>query len=162
MSVTYADIEAASARLAGHIVTTPCAFSQRLSAATHTKLWIKTENQQYTSAFKERGALNKLLLLSDAERARGVFAASAGNHAQGLAYHAQRLGIPATIVMPVSTPFVKIQKTQGFGANVVIDGPGYEESSAKAQELCAAANGVYVHPFEDAQVLAGQGTIAIE
>jgi threonine dehydratase len=162
MSVTHADILAAAGRLNGHIVRTPCAFSQRLSAMTGANLWIKAENQQFTSAFKERGALNKLLLLDDRERARGVFAASAGNHAQGLAYHAQRLGVPATIVMPVGTPFVKIQKTQGFGANVVIEGASYDEASARAQDLCAQSQGFYIHPFNDADVLAGQGTIAIE
>jgi threonine dehydratase len=162
MSVTYADIQAAAGRLNGHVVRTPCAFSQRLSAMTGASLWIKAENQQFTSAFKERGALNKLLLLDDSERARGVFAASAGNHAQGLAYHAQRLGIPATIVMPVGTPFVKIQKTQGFGANVVIEGSSYDDSSAHAIALCEQSQGLYVHPFNDEQVLAGQGTIAIE
>ncbi len=162
MSVNFADIEAAAGRIAGHVVRTPCTFSQRLSTATRVKLWIKAENQQYTSAFKERGALNKLLQLSEDERRRGVFAASAGNHAQGLAYHAQRLGIPATIVMPQGTPFVKIQKTEGFGATVVMDGKGYDESSAHAIRLCDAAGGVYVHPFNDDAVLAGQGTIAIE
>jgi len=162
MSVTFADIEAAAGRIAGHVVRTPCAFSQRLSTATRARLWIKAETQQYTSAFKERGALNKLLQLSEEERRRGVFAASAGNHAQGLAYHAQRLGIPATIVMPQGTPFVKIQKTEGFGATVVIEGKGYDESSAHAIRLCEAAGGVYVHPFNDAAVIAGQGTVAIE
>jgi len=162
MTVTYADIQAAATRLDGHIVRTPCAFSQRLSAMTGAKLWIKSEHQQFTSAFKERGALNKLLSLDDSERARGVFAASAGNHAQGLAYHAQRLGIPATIVMPAGTPFVKIEKTQGFGANVVIEGASYEDSSAHAMTLCELSQGVYVHPFNDEAVLAGQGTTAIE
>lgn len=162
MSVSFSDIEAAAIRIAGHVVRTPCAFSQRLSAATRNKVWIKAENQQYTSAFKERGALNKLLLLSESERKRGVFAASAGNHAQGLAYHAQRLGIPATIVMPVGTPFVKVQKTQGFGAKVVIEGEGYEAASTHAIDLCEKAGGVYVHPFNDEAVLSGQGTIAIE
>jgi len=162
MTVTFSDIEAAAQRLSGHIVRTPCIFSQRLSAQYRNKLWVKAENQQYTSCFKERGALNKLLQLSESERARGVFAASAGNHAQGLAYHAQRLGIPATIVMPNGTPFVKIQKTQSFGANVVIQGQNYDEASAAAQLACEQSQGVYVHPFNDEQVLAGQGTIAIE
>ena len=162
MSVTFADIGAAARRIAGQVVRTPCTFSQRLSTATQHQLWIKAENQQITSAFKERGALNKLLLLSDAERARGVYAASAGNHAQGLAYHAQRLGIPATIVMPNGTPFVKIQKTQGFGANVVIEGKGYDDASAHAIALCSEVGGVYVHPFNDEAVIAGQGTIAVE
>lgn len=162
MSVTFADIEAAARRLEGHIVRTPCTFSQRLSAATRSKLWVKSENQQYTSTFKERGALNKLLSLSEDERKRGVFTASAGNHAQGLAYHAQRLGIPATIVMPQGTPFVKVQKTQGFGANVVIEGAGYDDASTAAQAMCAEKGGVYVHAFNDEQVIIGQGTIAIE
>jgi threonine dehydratase len=162
MTVTFQDIEAAAERIKGHVVRTPCTFSQRLSASTRTKVWIKSENQQYTSAFKERGALNKLLQLSEEERQRGVFAASAGNHAQGLAYHAQRLGIPATIVMPVGTPFVKVQKTQSFGAHIVIEGATYDESSAIAQKLCAEKGGVYVHPFNDRDVLIGQGTLVIE
>ncbi len=162
MSVTLADIQAAASRIAGHVVRTPCTFSQRLTDATGIDLWLKGENQQYTSTFKERGALNKLLQLSDAERARGVFAASAGNHAQGLAYHAKRLGIPATIVMPKGTPFVKMQKTQGFGARVIIEGQTYDEASAHAIGLCEKTGGVYVHPFDDRDVLIGQGTIAIE
>ncbi|EGF92247.1 threonine dehydratase [Asticcacaulis biprosthecium C19] len=162
MSVTFQDIEAAAKRLEGHIVRTPCTFSQRLSAATHRKIWVKSENQQFTSAFKERGALNKILSLSESERARGVFAASAGNHGQGLAYHAQRLGIPATIVMPVGTPFVKVQKTQSFGAIIVIEGANYDEASKAAQTLCEERQGVYVHPFNDRDVIIGQGTIAIE
>ena len=162
MSVSYSDIEAAAARIAGQVVRTPCTFSQRLSAATRNQVWVKAENQQYTSAFKERGALNKLLLLTESERKRGVFAASAGNHAQGLAYHAQRLGIPATIVMPVGTPFVKVQKTQGFGATVVMEGDSYEAASTHAMAMCETVGGVYVHPFNDEAVLTGQGTIAIE
>ncbi len=162
MSVTFADIEAAAGRIAGQVVRTPCTFSQRLSAATGNRLWIKAENQQFTSAFKERGALNKLSILTPDELQRGVYAASAGNHAQGLAYHATRLGIPATIVMPLGTPFVKVQKTQGFGATVVMHGASYDEASDHAIALCRDAGGVYVHPFDDEQVLAGQGTIAIE
>lgn len=162
MPVTFDDIKAAHARLEGHIVKTPCIFSQRLSAATRRKIWLKSENQQYTSSFKERGALNRLLSLSEAERARGVFAASAGNHAQGLAYHAKRLDIPATIVMPIGTPFVKIEKTQGFGATVVLEGNSYDDASDYAKILCEEKKGVYIHPFDDAHVIAGQGTIAIE
>lgn len=161
-NVTFDDIKAAAARLKGHIVETPCTFSQKLSAATRRKVWVKFENQQFTSAFKERGALNRLLTLTDSERQRGVFAASAGNHGQGLAYHAERLGIPATIVMPQGTPFVKIQKTQSYGANVVMAGANYDEASDHALKLCADSGGVYVHPFDDAHVLAGQGSIAIE
>jgi threonine dehydratase len=162
MSLTYQDILDAADRLKGHVVNTPCAFSQRLSAATRSQLWIKYENQQFTSAFKERGALNKLLKLTSDERERGVYAASAGNHAQGLAYHAKRLGIPATIVMPHGTPFVKVQKTQSFGAKIVMEGDNYDESSTHAQILCEKAGAVYVHPFNDYDVMAGQGTLALE
>jgi len=162
MTVSFSDIKSAAERIKGHVVETPCAFSQRLSAATHAKLWIKYENQQFTSAFKERGALNKLMQLSPEERQRGVYAASAGNHAQGLAYHGHRLGIPVTIVMPHGTPFMKIQKTQGHGAAVIIEGQNYDESSKHAQTLCQNSGGVYVHPFNDEQVLTGQGTLAIE
>lgn len=162
MSVSFQDILDATERLKGHVLNTPCTYSQRLSVATRAQLWIKYENQQYTSAFKERGALNKLMKLSEDERKRGVYAASAGNHAQGLAYHAQRLGIPATIVMPHGTPFVKVQKTQGFGAKVIIEGNSYDESSSHAMQICEAAGAVYVHPFNDYDVMAGQGTLAIE
>ena len=161
-AVTFADIEAAAERIAGRIVPTSLPFSQRLSEAFGQQLWIKAENRQYTSSFKERGALNKLMLLSETERRRGVFAASAGNHAQGLAYHATRLGVPSTIVMPEGTPFVKIERTQSFGARVVIEGASYDEASAAAQALCAGQGGVYVHPFDDPAVIAGQGTIGLE
>ncbi|MGN6423750.1 MAG: threonine ammonia-lyase [Asticcacaulis sp.] len=161
-TVTFADIEAAAGRIDGQIVRTSMPFSRRLSDAFGAQLWMKAENRQYTSAFKERGALNKLLLLSEDERRRGVFAASAGNHAQGLAYHATRLGVPSTIVMPEGTPFVKIERTQSFGAQVVIAGKSYDDASAAAQTLCADKGGVYVHPFNDAAVIAGQGTIGVE
>ncbi|HWU50681.1 MAG TPA: threonine ammonia-lyase [Asticcacaulis sp.] len=162
MNVTFADIEAAARRIDGQIVRTSMPFSRRLSDAFGAQLWMKAENRQYTSAFKERGALNKLLLLTEDERRRGVFAASAGNHAQGLAYHATRLGVPSTIVMPEGTPFVKIERTQSFGAQVVIAGKSYDDASAAAQTLCADKDGVYVHPFNDAAVIAGQGTIGVE
>ncbi|ESQ80974.1 threonine ammonia-lyase [Asticcacaulis sp. YBE204] len=162
MSVSLQNIQDAAERISGHVVHTPCAYSQKLSAMTRAQLWIKFENQQYTSAFKERGALNKLMTLSEDERARGVYAASAGNHAQGIAYHATRLGIPATIVMPHGTPFVKVQKTQSFGAKVVIEGANYDESSAYAQKVCEEAGAVYIHPFNDYDVMAGQGTVALE
>jgi threonine dehydratase len=161
-TVTFADIEAAAGRIDGQIVRTSMPFSRRLSDAFGAQLWMKAENRQYTSAFKERGALNKLLLLTEDERRRGVFAASAGNHAQGLAYHATRLGVPSTIVMPEGTPFVKIERTQSFGAQVVIAGKTYDDASAAAQQLCADKGGVYVHPFNDAAVIAGQGTIGVE
>lgn len=162
INVTFADIEAAARRIDGQIVRTSMPFSRRLSDAFGAQLWMKAENRQYTSAFKERGALNKLLLLTEDERRRGVFAASAGNHAQGLAYHATRLGVPSTIVMPEGTPFVKIERTQSFGAQVVIAGKSYDDASAAAQTLCADKDGVYVHPFNDAAVIAGQGTIGVE
>src|ERR1700761_5811613 len=122
MSVTIDDIRAAAARLAGHIERTPCRPSRTLSQISGAQVWIKFENLQFTAAFKERGALNKLLQLTPAEQKRGVIAASAGNHAQGLSYHGQRLGVPVTIVMPRGTPFVKVQQTRDFGASVVIGG----------------------------------------
>jgi threonine dehydratase len=161
-TVAFADIEAAAGRIDGQVVRTSMPFSRRLSDAFGAQLWVKAENRQYTSAFKERGALNKLLLLNEDERRRGVFAASAGNHAQGLAYHATRLGVPSVIVMPEGTPFVKIERTQSFGAQVVIAGKSYDDASAAAQQLCADKGGVYVHPFNDAAVIAGQGTIGVE
>src|SRR5580698_9760121 len=120
MTLAFDDILAARDRLQGHIERTPCRHSRTLSEITGADVWIKFENQQFTAAYKERGALNKLLQLTETEKRRGVIAASAGNHAQGLAYHAARLGIPATIVMPVSTPFVKVEQTRNFGADVVL------------------------------------------
>lgn len=161
-TVTFADIEAAAARIEGQVVRTTLPFSRRLSDAFGAQLWMKAENRQYTSAFKERGALNRLLQLSEDERRRGVFAASAGNHAQGLAYHATRLGIPATIVMPEGTPFVKIERTQSFGGLVVIAGASYDDAARAAHQLCEDRGGVYIHPFNDPDVIAGQGTIALE
>src|SRR5271163_1698162 len=121
MTLTFAQIEAAAARLKGHIERTPCRHSRTLSQITGAEVWVKFENLQFTAAFKERGALNKLLLLSPAERKRGVIAASAGNHAQALAYHASRLQVPSVIVMPRGTPTVKVEHTRAFGAEVVID-----------------------------------------
>ena len=162
MTLTFAQIEAAAARLEGHIERTPCRHSKTLSQITGADVWVKFENQQFTAAYKERGALNKLLQLTDEERRRGVIAASAGNHSQGLAYHAQRLGIPVTIVMPRNTPFVKVQQTREFGAEVVIEGEGYDDAQAKAMALCAERDLVFVHPFNDIDVMAGQGTIALE
>src|SRR3984893_15424565 len=122
MTLTLDDIKAAAARLDGHIERTPCRRSRTLSEITGAEVWVKFENMQFTASYKERGALNKLLLLSEAEKKRGVIAASAGNHAQALAYHGQRLGVPVTIVMPKATPFVKVQQTRDFGATVIIDG----------------------------------------
>jgi threonine dehydratase len=162
MTLTFAQIEAAAARLEGHIERTPCRHSKTLSQITGAEVWVKFENLQFTAAYKERGALNKLLQLTDDERRRGVIAASAGNHSQGLAYHAQRLGVPVTIVMPRNTPFVKVQQTRDFGAEVVMEGEGYDDAQAKAMTLCAERDLVFVHPFNDIDVMAGQGTIALE
>src|SRR5260370_13987886 len=129
MTLSLDDIKAAAARLDGHIERTPCRRSRTLSEITGADVWVKFENMQFTASYKERGALNKLLLLSEAEEKRGVIAASAGNHAQALAYHGQRLGVPVTIVMPKATPFVKIQQTRDFCATVIIDGESYDSAS---------------------------------
>lgn len=162
MTLSIDDIRAAADRLKGHIERTPCRHSRTLSEITGAEVWVKFENLQFTAAYKERGALNTLLQLSDNERGRGVIAASAGNHSQGLAYHAARLGIPVTIVMPRSTPFVKVQQTRGHGANVVLEGDNYDEASAVAMKLCNEQDLAFVHPFNDLQVMAGQGTVALE
>ena len=162
MTLTFAQIEAAAARLAGQIERTPCRHSKTLSKITGAEVWVKFENLQFTAAYKERGALNKLLQLTDEQKQRGVIAASAGNHSQGLAYHAQRLGVPVTIVMPKATPFVKVQQTRDFGAEVVIDGEGYDEAQSLAHRLCTERDLTFVHPFNDIDVMAGQGTIALE
>ena len=162
MTLTFDDILAAQARLKGHIERTPCRPSRTLSEITGAEVWVKFENLQFTAAYKERGALNKLLQLTPEEQKRGVIAASAGNHSQGLAYHAARLGIPVTIVMPRSTPFVKVQQTRAHGAVVVLDGEGYDEASAFALKLCDERDLVFVHPFNDIDVMAGQGTVALE
>src|SRR5271168_5636590 len=162
MTLTLDDIKAAAKRLDGHIERTPCRYSMTLSAITGAEVWVKFENLQFTASYKERGALNKLLQLSPDERQRGVIAASAGNHAQGLAYHAARLGVPVTIVMPKGTPFVKVQQTRAFGAEVVLEGGSYEEAQAHAHLIRDQRDLVFVHPFNDLDVIAGQGTIAIE
>ena len=162
MTLTFAQIEAAAERLKGQIERTPCHHSRTLSEITGAEIWVKFENLQFTAAYKERGALNKLLQLTPDERARGVIAASAGNHSQGLAYHASRLGIPVTIVMPVATPFVKAQQTRAFGAEVVIDGASYEDAQSRARAIRDQRDLVFVHPFNDIDVIAGQGTIALE
>ena len=130
MTLDFEDILAAQARLEGHIERTPCRHSRTLSEITGAEVWVKFENHQFTAAYKERGALNKLLLLGENVRSRGVIAASAGNHSQGLSYHAARLGIPVTIVMPKGTPFVKVQQTRAHGAEVLIEGDSYAEASS--------------------------------
>jgi threonine dehydratase len=160
MTLAFAQIEAAAERLKGHIERTPCRHSKTLSQITGAEVWVKFENLQFTASFKERGALNKLLQIND--RARGVIAASAGNHSQGLAYHGQQLGMPVTIVMPLATPFVKVQQTRAFGAEVVLEGDTYEEAAAYAEALCEQRDLIFVHPFNDVDVMAGQGTIALE
>ena len=160
--VSAADVRAAAQRLAGQIENTPCLHSRTLSAITGAEVWLKFENLQFTASFKERGALNRLLALEAAERARGVIAVSAGNHAQGVAYHAQRLGIPAVIVMPAFTPTVKVERTRGFGAEVVLTGDSFEDARAAALALAAERGLAMVHPYDDARVIAGQGTIALE
>lgn len=162
LPIALADVEAAAMAIAGAVVRTPCLRSQTLSELTGADVYLKFENLQFTAAYKERGALNKLLTLSPEERARGVIAASAGNHAQGLAYHARRLGIPATIVMPRFTPIVKVQQTEGHSAHVVLHGEKFEDAAAHAHELAAKRGFVFVPPFDDAAVMAGQGTVGLE
>ncbi|HEV2363152.1 MAG TPA: threonine ammonia-lyase [Caulobacteraceae bacterium] len=162
MTLTLSDIEAAAARIAGQVEKTPCRYSRTLSEITGAKVWVKFENLQFTASFKERGALNKLSQLKQEERERGVIAASAGNHAQGLAYHGERLGIPVTIVMPRGTPHVKMQQTRDFGALVVIDGDSFDDAHAHAVELANERGLTFVHPFDDLEVMAGQGTLALE
>lgn len=162
MSVTLEDVRAAQERLAGQIAVTPCLRSRTLSEITGAELWLKFENLQYTASFKERGALNRLAQLTPEQAAVGVVAMSAGNHAQGVAYHARRLGIPATIVMPRATPFVKVENTRRFGATVVLEGDGVEEAARHAWLLAEAHELTFVHPFDDLAVVAGQGTLALE
>jgi threonine dehydratase len=159
---TIDDIRAAAQRIEGAVIRTPMLISRTLSEIIGAEVWLKFENLQFTGAFKERGALNKLLQLTDEERARGVIAASAGNHAQAVAFHGKRLGIPVTIVMPSATPTVKVSQTEGHGARVVLQGAMYDDAHAKACELALEHGAVFVHPFDDAEVIAGQGTLALE
>ncbi|QMW24334.1 threonine ammonia-lyase [Sandaracinobacteroides saxicola] len=162
LPISFADVEAAAAAIAGHVIRTPTLESRTLGELLGTRVFLKFENLQFTAAYKERGALNRLLALSPEERKRGVIAMSAGNHAQGLAYHAKRLGIPATIVMPRHTPTIKVQQTEGHDANVVLHGEKLEESQAHAHEIAEKRKLVFVHPYDDALVMAGQGTVALE
>ena len=162
MAVTLEDVRAAAAALRGAIVDTPCLQSRTLSDVTGADVYLKFENLQFTAAFKERGALNKLLSLTAPQRAAGVIAASAGNHAQGLAYHARRLGIPAVIVMPRFTPNIKVERTHGHGAEVVLHGDNFDAAQAHAQTLAAARGLTPVHPYDDEKIIAGQGTLALE
>jgi len=162
MTLSLNDIQAAASCIAGHVERTPCRPSRTLSRITGAEVWLKFENLQFTASYKERGALNRLSQLTEEERRRGVIAASAGNHAQGLAYHGERLGIPVTIVMPRGTPQVKVQQTQEFGATVVVEGEGFDAAYEKAMILRDERELVFVHPFDDSFVMAGQGTVALE
>lgn len=161
-TVNLDDIRAAQARLSGHVELTPCVHSRTLSQITGAEVYLKFENLQFTASFKERGALNKLVHLTPEQCATGVIAVSAGNHAQGVAYHAQRLGIPAVIVMPRFTPMVKVERTRGFGAEVVLSGDTFDDTKAEAARIAAARGLTMVHPYDDPDVIAGQGTIALE
>lgn len=159
---TIVDIEQAAAKLKGSILHTQFLQSRTLSSIYGCEIWLKFENQQFTASFKERGALNHLLSLGENARKRGVIAMSAGNHAQGVAYHAERLGIPATIVMPEGTPQVKIDNTAGFGAEVIVTGATLEGATVAAKDLCGERGLSFVHPYDDPLVIAGQGTLALE
>jgi threonine dehydratase len=160
--ISLADVKAAARRIAGAIEQTPCLHSRTLSRLVGAEVFLKFENLQFTASFKERGALNKLLSLSESERKRGVIAMSAGNHAQAVAYHAARLEIPATIVMPKGSPNTKVKNTRVHGARVVLEGDSLHASGAHARELAQKENLVFVHPYEDPLVIAGQGTVALE
>ncbi|MCG8414542.1 MAG: pyridoxal-phosphate dependent enzyme, partial [Pseudomonadales bacterium] len=155
-------IQEAAERIAEATVNTRFEKSLTLSHILGAHIWLKFENLQFTSSFKERGALNKLLQLSAEEKSRGVIAMSAGNHAKAVAYHAQRLGIPATIVMPKNTPNVKVEDTKNFGARVELEGNSLDESGRYAQSLAESGNLVFIHPYDDGQIIAGQGTVALE
>ncbi|WP_306093756.1 threonine ammonia-lyase [Qipengyuania flava] len=160
--LTLDDVRAAAARIEGAVVRTPMQRSQTLSEITGADIWLKFENHQFTAAYKERGALNALLHLSDEQKARGVIAASAGNHSQGLSYHGRRLGVPVTIVMPQTTPSVKVMQTESVGGQVVLHGETFDEAYAHARELEQERGLTFVHPFDDPLVAAGQGTVALE
>ncbi|MEO7774780.1 MAG: threonine ammonia-lyase [Steroidobacteraceae bacterium] len=159
---TLEDIERASARISGHVTRTPCLHSRTLSRLTGAQIWIKFENLQFTASFKERGALNRLLQLRPEQRAVGVSAMSAGNHGQAVAYHATRLGIPSTIVMPRFTPYVKVEQTRLHGAEVILQGDTLSDAYDCVQELTQRRGLIFVHPYDDSAVIAGQGTIGLE
>jgi threonine dehydratase len=162
MPITLADVRAASLVLEGHIAATPCLHSRTLSGITGAEVWLKFENHQFTASFKERGALNRLMALDAAQRAAGVIAVSAGNHAQGVAYHAKRLGIPTVIVMPRFTPHVKVEQTRAHGAEVILAGDNFDDARSHAMQVEAERRLTLVHPYDDEKVIAGQGTIALE
>ena len=160
--INLSDIQAAAGRLQGHLLRTPCVASKTLSEITGAQVFLKFENLQFTASFKERGACNKLAQLSPQERQRGVIAMSAGNHAQGVAYHAQRLGLRAVVVMPRFTPGVKVERTRGFGAEIVLHGDTLDEARTHALVLAEQQQLVFVHPYDDADIVAGQGTVGLE
>src|SRR3954467_3875631 len=162
MTPSLDDIRAAARRLEGAIEKTPLVHSRTLSRLTGAEVFLKLENLQFTASFKERGALNKLLSLSEAERRRGVVAMSAGNHAQAVAYHAARLGIPAQIVMPKGSPNTKIKNTRVHGATVLLEGESLADAARHAHALAARDGLVFVHPYEDPLIVAGQGTVGLE
>src|SRR5256886_16696260 len=162
MPVTIDDIRAAAKAIAGAVESTPSVHSRTLSKVTGAEIFLKFENLQFTASFKERGALNKLLSLSEAERKRGVIAMSAGNHAQAVAYHAARLGIPAQIVMPKGSPNTKIKNTRVHGATVLLEGETLADAARHAHALAARDGLVFVHPYEDELIIAGQGTVGLE
>jgi threonine dehydratase len=160
--IQFSEIEEARERIRSAIITTPCSPSKLLSERLGCKVFLKMENLQITGSFKERGACNKLMSLTPEERARGVIASSAGNHAQALAYHGSRLGIDTKIVMPEGTPLIKVTRTKNFGAKVVLYGSSYDDAYRHAMELCEQEGRVFAHPFDDRAVIAGQGTIGLE
>ena len=160
--LTLDDVRAAHARIGDAVVRTPMLKSQTLSQIAGAEIWLKFENLQFTAAYKERGALNALLLMSEEARARGVIAASAGNHSQGLSYHGKRLGVPVTIVMPKTTPAVKVMQTEAVGGDVVLEGDSFDEAYAHARQLEKERGLTFVHPFDDPNVAAGAGTVALE
>ena len=160
--VELKDIEAAAKVIEGHVVQTPCLHSRTLSDITGAEVYLKFENHQFTASFKERGALNKLVALTPAEAKKGVIACSAGNHAQGVAHHATRLGIPATIVMPRHTPFVKVEQTQRLGAEVILEGDNFDGAKTHAVAECRKRDLTFVHPYDDERIIAGQGTCGLE
>ncbi|HEX2941050.1 MAG TPA: pyridoxal-phosphate dependent enzyme, partial [Rhodopila sp.] len=160
--ITLEDVEQASGRIAGRVLRTPMIYSHAISKVTGAEVVLKLDHLQVTGAFKERGAANRLAMLSEEERARGVIAMSAGNHAQAVARHANLLGIAATIVMPKFTPATKVTRTASWGANVVLEGESLAESAAHAHALAAAQGLVFIHPYDDPGIIAGQGTMALE
>jgi threonine dehydratase len=160
--IDIASIQTARENLRGQVLKTPFTLSRTLSDIFGAEIWLKFENLQFTASFKERGALNRMLTLSEEERAKGVIAVSAGNHAQGVAYHAQRMGVPAVIVMPRFTPTVKIANTRRFGAEVVLAGDTFDDAKARGYELAQERGLIMIHPYDDEAVISGQGTVALE